>query len=399
MESKKTHPVSRILIVDQDATGREAIKRCLESEPSYRIVIAEGEKEMLKSIASDPPDLILLDVLMPDSDGFDLCLLLKADERYRGIPVLILTSLDKLEDKIRGFRVGASDYLVKPVNEVEARARVESQLRMKRYQDRQRELSEELRRTHDALMQTTKMSAVGTLAAGVAHEFNNILQIVSTSGEVCKASSDPDDWKQMNDMILDCTARGRKIVKGLLDFSKKDELQKKEKVTLESLVKQNLDLMGYLFTENGIELKTDLRPVPALQGFSGQLAQVVVNTVTNAVEAMKTTRVKRLTVGVSHCGCREALCEADPLRQTAKKNGCAMIRITDTGCGVPEKVRDRIFEPFVTTKGVFGGGNDTTAGTGMGLASAYGIVKRHDGLIRFETQSGVGSTFTVYLPV
>ena len=168
-----------ILIVDKDSQSRGLLKNILSrAHADYRFLEAGDGEETQKIIAEKMPDLIILDVMMPGNEGFDLCLLLKADERYRNIPVLIITLLDKLEDKIRGFKVGASDYILKPINELETNARVEAHLRIKRFQDRQLELNHELRKAQSALMQTSKLSAAGTLSAGVAHEFNNILQII-----------------------------------------------------------------------------------------------------------------------------------------------------------------------------------------------------------------------------
>ncbi len=389
-----------IIIVDKDADSRHLLKKVLSTAHSdYRFSEAASIEETFRSISKKKPDLIILDVMMPGNEGFDLCLLLKADERYLNIPVLIITALDKLEDKIRGFKVGASDYILKPINEFETNARVEAHLRIKRFQDRQIELNMELRKTQSALLQSSKLSAVGTLSAGVAHEFNNILQIIRGFAEVCAKCDNPQDLEDMVNAIQECTRRGGKIVKGILDFSKDDEHQKRESVSLKELLEQNLILMKKSFKDHGVEVETDFQEAPPVECYSGQLSQVFVNIMQNAIEAMANTKTRRFKASMKMCACETAYCGADRLKKHERKKGCVVIAFKDSGYGVPENIKDKIFEPFFTTKGIVGGGNDTTPGTGLGLSISYGIMKRHNGFIDCESRLGEGTAFILTLPV
>jgi len=390
--------MSKILIVDSDKKSQKRLRDVLHNAHSdYQILCTDGENT-LEIIKNEVPDLVLFDVMMPGNDGFELCLLLKADERYKDIPFLIITALNKLEHKIKGFKVGASDYLVKPINEVETIARVEAHLRIKRFQDRQKELNAELRRTQSTLLESSKMSAVGTLAAGVAHEFNNILQIITAATELYTVSPAADNAGRMVRTIQECSRRGRQIVKGLLDFSKKDEYQDLERVDLGELIAQNVALMEKLFRDNAIECEMELTTLPPFECYPGQLSQVVVNLIKNAVDAMRGSEIKKLKMFLKKCDCPDATCQGDPAEKTAKNKGCAIISVSDTGSGIPEIMKDKIFEPFVTTKGVVSGGNVTQPGTGLGLSISYGIVKRHRGFIHVESQEKKGSTFIVFLP-
>ena len=389
-----------ILIVDKDAASRQLLKKVLSAAHSYYHISEAGSaEETLTIISKKLPDIIILDVMMPGNEGFDLCLLLKADERYRNIPVLIITALDKLEDKIRGFKVGASDYILKPINDLETNARVEAHLRIKRFQDRQVELNIELRKTQSALLQSSKLSAVGTLSAGVAHEFNNILQIIGGFAELCANCDNPRDLENMVNAIQECTRRGAKIVKGLLDFSKDDELQKKESVSLKELLEQNLVLMKKSFKDHSIEVETDFQEVPPFECYSGLLSQVFVNIMQNAIEAMARARTRKFEISMRMCGCETPYCDADSLRKHEKKRGCAVIVFKDSGYGVPDNIKEKIFEPFFTTKGIVGGGNDATPGTGLGLSISYGIIKRHNGFIECKSKAGEGASFFLTLPL
>jgi signal transduction histidine kinase len=336
---------------------------------------------------------------MPDNEGFDLCLVLKSDERYKDIPVLIITSLDRLEHKVTVFKMGASDYILKPLNPLETIARVEAQLRIKRFQDRQKELNAELRRTHTALLQSSKMSAVGTLAAGVAHEFNNILQIIAANAELCSITRTEEDLANFFRIIKECTDRGGKIARGLLDFSRKEEYQSKETVRLTTLVAQTMKLMEKNFRDNKVNVSVQLDDVPDFEGYPGQLVQVIVNLVNNAIEAMRDRPTRELTVRLRRCGCDTAYCQADTLHAAERREGCTQLICQDSGCGVPGNLKDKIFEPFMTTKGIIGGGNVATPGTGLGLSVSYGIVRRHGGFIQVDSEEGKGATFTVSLPI
>ncbi|MCG3176272.1 MAG: Sensor histidine kinase RcsC [Candidatus Omnitrophica bacterium] len=391
--------MSKILIVDRDEVNREQLKQVLVSaHPEYQVSFAGGGERALEMLKRDLPDLILLDVA-PGGDGFDLCLLLKADERFHNIPILITTELHDPEHKLKGFRMGANDYIVKPFNEIETIARVEAGLRIKRYQDRQRELYNELRRAQSALLESTRMSAAGTLANGVAHEFNNILQIIGTYAELCSKTQNADDLREMLGAIKDCTHRAGLIAKNLINITRDDASQKKESVDLAALLSEDLRLMDRTLRESRIELVQRFSEIPLIQGYPGQLSQAFVNLVRNAVEAMQTCPERRLTVGLRLCDCVAAICSADPLKSQPKRRGCVTLTLSDTGDGIPPEVRDRIFEPFVTTKGILGGGQDRTPGTGLGLSITYGVVKRHGGFISVQSSPGKGTTFTVNLPV
>lgn len=391
--------MSKILIVDMDESSREQLKQVLVSvHPEYQVSFASGGARVLDILKRELPDLILLDVT-PGGDGFDLCLLLKADERFHNIPILIITELHDPEHKLKGFRMGASDYIVKPFNEIETMARVEASLRMKRFQDHQRELYNELRRAQSALLESTRMSAAGTLANGVAHEFNNILQIIATYAELCSKTESQQDLHEMLGAIRDCTNRAGLIAKNLINITRDDVSQKKEPVDLAVLFSEDLRLMERALRESRIELVTRFTEIPVVQGYPGQLSQAFVNLVRNAIEAMQTCPERRLTVGLRLCDCVSALCGADPLKSQPKRRGCVTLTLADTGDGIPAEIRDRIFEPFVTSKGILGGGQDRTPGTGLGLSITYGVVKRHGGFISVQTSPGLGTTFTVNLPV
>jgi two-component system NtrC family sensor kinase len=235
------------------------------------------------------------------------------------------------------------------------------------------ERTAELRRMQAQMIQSEKMVAIGKLAAGVAHEINNPLTGVLTNSSLMLEDL-PDDhpWREDLQTIVNETLRCRKIVKGLLDFSRQTKPQR-TLLNMDQVVEDVLALVRNQTVFRSIRLSWNLDPhLPDVLADADQMRQVVLNIVLNAAEAM--VQGGELRVSSS----------ADRVRGTVD------VAIADTGPGIPDEVRARIFEPFFTTK---------KTGTGLGLAVAYGIMERHRGELLIDTARGKGTTFTIRLPI
>jgi signal transduction histidine kinase/DNA-binding response OmpR family regulator len=236
---------------------------------------------------------------------------------------------------------------------------------------------DELKRSQQELIQSSKLAAVGTLAAGVAHEFNNLLAAISGHAQLGLASEDTRDIKESLKVVVDSVDRAKRITANLLTFASRQEPRMTMADVVEA-VQNPLQLMERELEKSNIRLVRKFSKVRPTLCDSGQISQVCLNLLTNARDAMLPGG-GILTVEVKE--------EGDDI----------LIVFSDTGCGIPDQVMDKLFEPFVTTKGPLGGGQ--TAGTGLGLSVSYGIVKNHGGAIEVDTQTGKGSTFTVRLPI
>jgi two-component system cell cycle sensor histidine kinase/response regulator CckA len=228
----------------------------------------------------------------------------------------------------------------------------------------------------DQLRQTQKLEAVGRLAAGIAHDFNNVLSIIGGFGELvaAKIQHDPKMAKYMQG-VLDAVSRGSGLTRQLLTFSKKQPLQK-TRFELDAAVQEIAELLLPLLGEDIILLiATNSRQTISMD--RSQFEQIIVNLAVNARDAMLLGG--RLNISTSFA--------SDEFRQ-----GRAKVIVTDTGCGMDEVTRRRLFEPFFTTKGI-------GKGTGLGLATVYGIIKQAGGDITVESEEGAGSKFTLYIPV
>jgi two-component system NtrC family sensor kinase len=229
----------------------------------------------------------------------------------------------------------------------------------------------ELRAMQAHLVQSEKLAGVGKLAAGVAHEINNPLTCVLTNSSLMLADLPPDDSRREDlQAIVDETLRCRKIVKGLLDFARQTKPQKQQ-LDINKVAEDVITLVRNQASFQNITIQTGLDSgVPSVLADADQMRQVVLNIILNAADAMPQGGEIRI----------RSLFDA--------KTNQVMLRISDTGPGIPVEIQDKLFEPFFTTK---------KTGTGLGLAIAYGIMERHKGSLKIESALGHGTTIIVSL--
>ena len=230
------------------------------------------------------------------------------------------------------------------------------------------------------LLQSEKQASVGRLAAGVAHEINNPLTGVLTFTRILlRRENISDESRAYLEKIAESTVRVKNIVKGLLDFSRQTTLDR-EPTEVNKLVNSAVSLMENQALIKGVGIT--FHPgenLPMLTLDRNQVQGVVFNMIINAIDAIKPGGTITISTGIS-------LSASDTGRKGVE------ISITDTGCGIPSEHLDNLFEPFFTTK-------EVGKGTGLGLAVSYGIVQRHGGTIRVQSEVGRGSTFTIWLPI
>ncbi|HWN45239.1 MAG TPA: ATP-binding protein [Thermoanaerobaculia bacterium] len=245
---------------------------------------------------------------------------------------------------------------------------------------------EELRVSQERLRHAQRLEAVGRLAGGIAHSFNNLLAAIAFHAELLLGSRSEEDQRRHAEEIQKAGERGALLARQLLAFSRKQVLQP-QLLNVSSRLEGLVPILRRLVGEQ-IELETDLDPESGwVHADLGQVEQVILNLVANARDAMPDGG--RLSLGV---GAMELAGDDPRLAGIDLQPGrYVCIRVADTGTGMSEQVRAHLFEPFFTTK-------DYDRGTGLGLATIYGTVTQSGGAIHVETELGKGSTFTVYLP-
>ncbi|MBV8756826.1 MAG: response regulator [Deltaproteobacteria bacterium] len=249
----------------------------------------------------------------------------------------------------------------------------ESAQQLSRQLDELRNSNEQRERLHDQLLHSQRMEAIGTLAAGMAHDMNNVLASVRSLGHLLL--TDITDAKQRADVeqIIAQTERGAALTRGLLAFSRRGQYRKKI-VRLDEVVREVLPLIERTLPKS-ITVKTELRLIDAsVEADATQLEQVLVNLALNAKDAMDGSGTLTISTDL----------DVDANR--------ASITVSDTGCGMDEATKRRAFEPFFTTK-------PQGKGTGLGLSTVWGIVEQHGGSVTVDSAPGRGATFTMRLPI
>jgi signal transduction histidine kinase len=246
-----------------------------------------------------------------------------------------------------------------------------------------REIEAQRRELEHQLQHSEKLKALGTLAGGIAHDLNNTLLPILALSELLLRETPPDSGAYGDlDTIVQAARRGRGLVQQILAFSRKEDAAKAG-VDLAALVRQSLSMLRATMPST-ITMEVEIDNVPEILGDAGQLQQVVVNLVTNAAQA----------VGNEHGTITIGLIAAPPVwaNRHAADNEWLRLSIADSGCGMDSHTVDRIFEPFFTTK-------EVGEGTGLGLSVVHGIITAHGGSIEVQSTPGMGSIFTVVLPV
>ncbi|HEY0604112.1 MAG TPA: ATP-binding protein [Herpetosiphonaceae bacterium] len=227
------------------------------------------------------------------------------------------------------------------------------------------------------VVQSERLAAIGTLSAGVAHEFNNLLAGISGIAQLALITNTPEDQRSSLDTIAKAAQQGSSITRGLLTFSRRLE-PKRELADIHSAIEPVLLMLQAEFRRANIVIERNFAEVPLLECDIGMLSQVMLNLLTNAIDAMYPDG-GTLTIDLY------------------QEDRSVVLSVGDTGSGIPEHIRDKIFEPFVSSKN--GSNNKLHGGTGLGLAISYGVITEHGGTITVSDCDGKGTKMTIRLPL
>ena len=499
----------KVMVVDDSVVNVVLIQQNLQNE--YDVLTALNGHDAIAQLEEHNPDLILLDVMMPDLDGFEVCRMIKRDERYADLPVIFLTSLDTQEGAVRGLHAGGIDYLAKPVNFELLKLRVRNHLALRERNQlvkEQRALLERQKEEYQTLFnemldgfalhevisdkegrpsnyrfmtvnpayetltglskekvigrtvleilpelepvwietfgnvattgksilfenysaelqkhfevkafrpapnqfacviaditkrkraeaetanlqrkfqQAQKLESLGVLVGGVAHDFNNILAMVM--GSCFLGQEDPATAREHFARIETAAQRGAELCRQMLAYAGKAQfsLDQVDMGLLIEDMKQLVQASMHKMVLINFDVAADL---PGVIGDKSQISQVVMNLIINAAEAIGEAP------GEIHLRLEKVIftpadANHDFLGKVIAPGSYVCIEVTDTGCGMNEEVKRRLFEPFYTTK---------FTGRGLGLSATLGIIHSHKGALQLASQLGEGTTFRIYLP-
>ncbi len=362
----------KILVVDDQPINVQLLKRKLEREGMI-VATSYSGREALDLVKADKPDLILLDVMMPEMDGIEVCQRLQADKETKAIPVIFITARTSKEGKIEGLGVGAVDYITKPIDLDETLARVQTQLRFV-------SINRELIELQTRLGESRRSATIGAVTQGIAHNLNNLLGVVIGYVDLIKAYHEKPELVKKNAQHLeDAVNRIVGIIKQLTGLVVKNR---------PPLIRASLARM----IDSGIrryqiEYKID-QPIT----IEHATAEVLIDT---NVEVFEDTLSKLLINAWESY--HDEPDDKRPINirtevvERPEEGRFALVHIEDRGRGVDPEIRDHAFEPFTSTK--------HTVGVGMGLTVARHSMRNLGGEVTLADRPGGGAICTIRHPL
>jgi len=391
----------KILIVDDEPRMCKSLELIL-SRHNYQIKTANDVKSSIDIISHEHVDLILTDIVMDDSDGFQV--MDHINRHNIDTVVVMMTGYASTDTAVEALRKGAYDYIRKPFETEEVINTIENALSQRRLLAKQREAEEELRKAHveleqeveertadlrkanEQLIRSERLAATGQLAASIAHEINSPLQAISVLlGSMGKQYREDAHLIENIDILKQAIGNIRDTVRSLLDLNRPG-MELKQPGNINEVIRQTLTLARNLLKRNQIKVQLDLSSeIPNINLSPQQMYQMFLNLINNAIEGM-IGQIEPLS-GVP----REESPNKEIRISSKIESDQICIRISDTGPGIPEKDLQFLFDPFFTSK--------KKMGLGVGLSICYGIVEDHNGTITAENDPESGAVFTIRLPL
>lgn len=366
-----------ILVVDDTPTNVRLLSRLLSTE-GYRVQTATDGVQALERVAENSPDLILLDIQMPNMDGYEVCERLKADERFAHIPIMFISALLDMEGIVKALNLGGVDYITKPFKPKEVTARVASQLTLVAQRKQIEALREEDRQHFEAL------NAMKAQFVDMAvHDMKNPLSVILGYAELLEELDVPDEQKELLALALEginsATGKMRQLVADMLDFARLDtgvDLALAP-VPLGEFLTDCVGSFTLPAAQKGITLTLELPEDELFVTIDAKrMEYVIANLVSNAI---KYTPSGGAVVVAA-----------------ARNHDLALISVADTGLGIPPEDLPHIFDAFYR---VGADSHRQIEGTGLGLAIVKRLVEQHGGTIDVTSEVGKGTCFEVKLPL
>jgi hypothetical protein len=381
-----------LLLVDDEKVNLVLTAQIFRNR-GYRVLTASNATEALDLVKNEQPEVVLLDYFMPGKDGFSTLKDIKSN--FPDIYVVILTGKGSEEIAVALMKAGASDYVLKPFVNQDLVERVEKVLKVREMEIRNRELIQErdrllqeieawnqmlelrveektleLQSVQQEIVQTEKMSTLGYISAGMAHEIRNPLNSIGLYVQLLKGSLDDPERDEFLEKIEMEVRRIDGILRKLMDAVKRPRYHLQQ-VSVPKVIDSLLDLYQSRAKMHGIHIERDYRVIPPnILADASEVEQIFSNLFANSIDEMVDGGILKIVLD--------------------QNEDSIHIDVIDTGKGIPHEDLQRVFDPFYTTK---------TSGTGLGLSVVLRIIRTYNGKIEVKSETGKGTTFSVSLPL
>ena len=378
----------RILIVDDTPANLHILQLRLGTN-GYEIITASDGEEAIAAARQHHPDLILLDMMMPEKDGLQACREIREHIPTQSIPVVLLTARADEETKLAALSAGASDFLAKPFSTTELHVRIKNLVESHEYQ---RKLSkqnqvldttiEQLKETETQLVQSEKLASLGRMSAGIIHEINNPLNFATTGLFTLRnkgkfvAPEQQEEYREILKDVEDGIVRVKNIVSDLRMFTH-PETESRDQVEIAEVVTASLRFLSNEWKDK-VQIQKNLTEHQTIWANKNKLIHVLVNLLQNSLDALKTKQFVEPEKPAIWIESRAEPCKS-------------VLVVRDNGTGIDSEHLDKIFDPFYTTK-------DVGEGMGLGLAICYRIIQDCEGRVSVRTEVGKFCEFTLEFP-
>jgi CheY-like chemotaxis protein len=330
-----------ILVVDDSPENLQVMIEVLKQD--YKVTVATSAKKALELLDSGlKVDLILLDVIMPEMDGYELCKELKSINKYKDIPVIFVTILENEHDIVLGFELGAVDYVIKPIEPIVLKARINTHLKLKSYQDK---LLDDIKQKDELLLNQSKLAVLGEMFENITHQWKQPLSSISVSTTGIKIEKEHDiltDERLMSFMeSIELSVKHlNQTIDDFKNFLVNDT--KQHRFNLKDIINKTIKLLQIKFKTENILIQTDLQDVEMIN-YQNDLIQVLMNILSNAYEALWHKSGKKIIE-----------------IETYKLNNQVCIEVRDNAGGIANENLKNIFKKYFSTK-------EDKEGSGVGL--------------------------------
>lgn len=364
-----------ILIVDDIADNIQVLLSIFKDECTI-LAATNGEKAIELSLKHPQPDIILLDIMMPNMDGYEVCKYLKENEKTKEIPIIFVTALVENESELKGLKLGAVDYITKPINPDLVRARVFSHLELKRYRDNLKEI---LQNKEEMMIAQSRNAAMGEMIGMIAHQWRQPISVVSMVANNIKIDATMNDlnaesFQKYADSILVQTEYLSETIEDFRNFFLPNK--EKDRVKLEDVMTDSQKIIGKSLESNNVILTVNNETELTVEILSRELMQVYINIIKNAKDVLLEKRKENRKI--------------DIIINDDGEN--VITTICDNGGGIKDYIIDKIFDPYFSTK-------EAKTGTGLGLYMSKTIVEKHLGGSLSVDNVNDGACFKIKIPI